>query len=214
MKDKARFILLAVAAVGVLYLTIWPHELGHAAVAYLYHCKANWWQTDLSWYLWSSWGGKVDYDCLRARGRPALMMMGLGGRAVNLVLLVTAPWVGCWWRNGESSGPDRWPWLFLVTFFWALANYAEAFSYLVLNTIWLKSDMSDVVLESRVSRWPWLAAGVLLAVLAARWLRQPARRAATILAGPAGSSCMWMRLFVLYVVVVGVVMAAARISLT
>lgn len=31
----------------------------------------------------------------------------------------------------------------------------EAFSYLVLNTIVLKSDMKTVVYESGVSRWVW-----------------------------------------------------------
>jgi hypothetical protein len=79
--------------------------------------------------------------------------------------------------SDKARSGTRWPWLFLATFLWALANYAEAFSYLVLNTIWLKSDMEGVVLESGVDRWLWVCLGTFLAVLAARLLLKPARRA-------------------------------------
>lgn len=221
-QTTTRYVIVVMIAVGVLYLTVWPHELGHASVAYLYCCKANWWQTDTSWYLWSSWGGrygahKIDYECLRAQGGPALAMEEFAGIAVNLFLLGMAPLVGCWGRSGPArsgSSGTRWPWLFLATFFWALANYAEAFSYLVLNTIWPKSDMESVVLESGVSRWLWVCLGTFLAVLAAKLLLKPARKAATILSGPTGSSSAWMGAFGLYVGVVGAVMAVARIRLT
>ena len=207
----AIFILLAV---GVLYLTIWPHELGHSSVAYLFGCKANWWQTDMSWFLWNSRGGQIDYGCLRARGGAALGLTDFAGIIVNLAFLALAPLVGRWWRTDLRSNGSRWEWVFLTTFLWALANYAEAFSYLVLNTILLKSDMETVVIVSGISRWVWLGAGFLLAVLIGRLLRQPALRAAVVLAAPRGSTRAWLRAFVLYVVVVSGAMGAARIILT
>ncbi len=211
--DIMRVVIVAAIAVGVLYLTIWPHEIGHSLVAYLYGCKANWWQTDMSWFLWSSWGGAIDYDCLQKHGGAALGLTDFGGVAVNLAFLALAPVVGRWWRWRLLSDASQTPWLFLGSFFWALANYAEAFSYLVLNTLWLKSDMQTVVLESRVSRWVWFLGGSFLAVAVAGLLRKPCGWAATILATPRGSRRVWLGVFVLYVVVIAVVMAEARATL-
>jgi len=134
-----------------LYATIWPHELGHSVAAYLFGCKANWWQTNM--------------------------------------------------------------WLFVGTVFWALANYAEAFSYLVLNTLWLSSDMNMVVLESGVDRWLWLAFGLAAAVFVWKWLLGPLRSAADLLESPRVSRRMWLGIFAGYVGAISVAMGAARIVL-
>jgi hypothetical protein len=83
----AAHLLVAILSVAVLYATIWPHELGHSAAAFLFGCKSNWWETDTSWFLWGSWGGGIDYDCLRERGGPALGITEFAGIAVNLALL-------------------------------------------------------------------------------------------------------------------------------
>jgi hypothetical protein len=121
-----------------------------------------------------------------------------------------APVAGGWWRSGLDVPVRRLHWVFLATFVWALANYSEAFSYLVLNTLWLKSDMSTVVAESGVSRWIWFAAGSVLGGLLARWLLHPARHAAASLARTAESSRAWLRSFIIYVLCSSVVMAIAR----
>ncbi len=134
-----------------MYATIWPHELGHSVAAYLFGCKANWWQTNM--------------------------------------------------------------WLFVGTVFWALANYAEAFSYLVLNTLWLSSDMNMVVLESGVDRWLWLAFGLAAAVFVWKWLLGPLRSAADLLESPRVSRRMWLGIFAGYVGAISVAMGAARIVL-
>lgn len=188
-------------------------------MASLYSCKKNWWKTDTSPYLWGSWGGKygdnkIDYDCLAARGRRALAATDFAGIAVNLLLLVFASVLGGWWGRPRSAERSRPPWLFVFTFLWALANYSEAFSYLVLNTIWLKSDMETVVVASRVSRWVWAGLSLLLAIVVARWLRHPAARAATILGADGAANRVWTILFAVYVAVVGIIMASARILLT
>jgi hypothetical protein len=57
-----RCVFSAVLGLTALYLAIWPHEVGHALVAYLFGCKANWWQTSVTWFLWNSRGGAIDYD--------------------------------------------------------------------------------------------------------------------------------------------------------
>jgi hypothetical protein len=201
---------VAVLAIAVLYATIWPHELGHSAAAFVAGCKANWWQTDTSWFLWGSWGGDIDYDCLHARSGPALGLTEFAGIAVNLLLLAVALIVSRWHRLAWSS--HRW---ILVGFvLWGLANYAEAYSYLVLNTLILKSDMKTVVQESGVSRWLWSGAGVLGAVACARALATPVQSMAAALATRRISRRGWLWLLGLYAAAVGLTMAAARLVLT
>ncbi len=201
-------VVAAVLALGALYLTIWPHELGHSLAAYLCGCKANWWQTDVSWFLWGSWGGAIDYPCLQAQQGPGLFLTDFAGIVVNLVLLSVAPVLGSWW---DPKAPA---WRFLPTVFWALANYAEAFSYLVLNTLWLKSDMETVVVTTGLSRWVWCAAGFCLAVVAGRALSGPVGRAASLLATPRLRAAAWRWALVFYVLVTGLAMGAARVVLT
>jgi len=209
-----RYMSLALIAVGALYLAVWPHEVGHSLVAFLCGCKANWWQTDTSLLLFGSQGGAIDYGCLGRSGRTALGMTEFGGIAVNLLLLALAPLVGRWWRKNSTAGDSRWRWWFLATFIWALANYAEAFSYLVLNTLWLKSDMRTVVAASGINRWIWFGAGTLVATLVARWMLGPARRAADALATRRGPSEAWLRRFVVYAASASIAMAAGRIIMT
>ena len=201
-------LTVALLAVSVLYATVWPHELGHSAVAYLSGCKANWWQTDTSWFLWGSWGGDIDYDCLRARGGAALGLTEFAGIAVNLALLTLTLVVARSRRLGSSR------WILVGAVLWALANYAEAFSYLVLNTVLLKSDMKTVVDQSGLSRWIWSALGVLGAVVFARTLAPPVQAAATLLATRHVPARMWAILFILYTAAVGSAMGAARLVLT
>ena len=202
--------VVALLAIAVLYATIWPHELGHSIGAFLSGCKANWWQTDTSWFLWGSWGGDIDYDCLRARGGPALGLTEFAGIAVNFLLLALALTVA---RSRRLATPSR-EWVLVGSVLWALANYAEAFSYLVLNTIVLKSDMKTVVYEAGVSRWAWCGAGVLGAIACARAMTAPTRSAAATLATPRMSSRTWAWLFALYTVAVASAMGAARLVLT
>jgi hypothetical protein len=206
-----RVALMISVAVGAVFLAVWPHEVGHSVVAYLFGCKESWWRTNVSWFLFNSQGGTIDYACLAARGHGALGLTEFGGIAVNLLLLgaLTLGLRGGARSDLEARG-DLTRFGFVAAFVWALANYAEAFSYLVLNAILLKSDMETVVTESGVSRWVWLAAGSALAVAFARALRKPARRAAGILAGATGSGPSWSRRFVIYVASMGIVMAAAR----
>jgi len=130
-----------------------------------------------------------------------------------LLLLAFASVLGGWWRRREPARPSRRHWLLLFAFLWALANYAEAFFYLVLSAVWLKSDMETVVVASGVSRWVWAGTGLLLTIGVGRWLRRPATEAATFLGGDGPGKQVWPVLFVAYVAAVGTRMAAARIVL-
>jgi hypothetical protein len=202
--------LVIIIALAVLYPTIWPHEVGHGVAPYLYGCKKTFWQTNTSWFLVSSWSGKdIDYKCMHRHGHAALAWSAFGGVAVNLLLLFILISILWMWRRKVAHA-----WWFVALFLWALANYAEAFSYLVLNTAWLKSDMKTLVMESGINRWILFVQGLLLAA-AATWLLKPiAQKTATLLAAPNGTEGLWHFAFVLYVVLVAGGMAAARAALT
>ncbi|MBW8879376.1 MAG: hypothetical protein JF614_30960 [Acidobacteria bacterium] len=209
MDRRGLIILVVLASVAgmAVYLAVWPHELGHAAAAWLQGCKADGWRTGTRWYLWGSQGGDIDFGCLARRGRGALALTALAGIAVNLVQIGLASLLGAWWR--PAIGPRRTWWL-AATLLWALANYAEAFSYLVLNSLWLKSDMAGVVASTVTSRWIWFTAGILAAGLIARGLLPMIKKTADALAGAGGSVRFWMGFFILYTAGVGLAAAVNR----
>jgi hypothetical protein len=201
-------------AVAALYLTVWPHELGHSIAAYLLGCKANWWQTDTSPILWGSYGGSIDDACLAAWGGGARAITSLGGIVVNLIFLGLAPAIGAWRGWARDRVPTGWrAVLFMFTLFWALSNFAEAFSYLVINTAWLKSDMKTVVEDSGVNRWVWCTGGAVLAWAFWRPLGRAADVGATMLADP-DRRFVWRAVFVGFMVVVATTMVLARVRLT
>jgi hypothetical protein len=209
---KTRLAVTALLAVSAVYLAVWPHELGHASVAWLYGCKADAWRTGTRWYLAGSLAGAVDEECLAHRGGGAPAFMALAGIAVNLLMIGLAPILGRWGRWRLPAQPVRWG--FIATLLWALANYAEAFSYLVLNTLWLKADMRIVVPASGVNRWVWTAAGLILGAFIARALTGPVKKASAALAGPDISERLWRRAFTGYVLAVSLAAMLSRIFLT
>jgi len=71
----------------------------------------------------AAWSGKdIDDNCVHKRGHAAVAWSAFDGTAVNLLLLfVLLPvlWIS---RQKITSS-----WWFVTLFFWALANYAQAF---------------------------------------------------------------------------------------
>src|SRR4029077_19172317 len=108
-KSTGRLLALLGLAGAAVYLAVWPHELGHAAAAWLLGCKADGWRTGTRWFLWGSQGGAIDFGCLARRGKGALAITALAGIAVNLVQLGVAPLLGVWWR--PAAGRKRTWWL-------------------------------------------------------------------------------------------------------
>jgi len=206
-KLTGRLLALLVLAGAAVYLAVWPHELGHAGAAWLLGCKADGWRTGTRWLLWGSQGGAIDFGCLARRGRGAQAMTALAGIAVNLFQIGLASILGAWWKPALR---EKRTWWLAATLLWALANFAEAFSYLVLNSLWLKSDMAAVVTATGISRWLWFVAGTLAAGLIARALLPVSKKAADGLAVSGGSAWFWRGFFVFYTAGVGLVAAVDR----
>jgi hypothetical protein len=205
-KSTGSLLALIVLAGAAVYLAVWPHELGHAAAAWLLGCKADGWRTGTRWLLWGSQSGEIDFGCLARRGRGALAVTSLAGILINVLLTGLAALFGAWWRPVT----ERRAWWLTATLLWALANYAEAFSYLVFNSLWLKSDMAGVMAATGISRWIWFVAGIIAAGLIACGLLPMARKTAAVMAGPDGSPRFYLGFFLLYTAGVGLAAAVNR----
>lgn len=197
------FALLALAGVLAVYAAVWGHELGHAASAYLIGCKADPWRTGVTPFLWGSRGGAIDETCLARRGSRAVAAVALSGIALNLLCVGIAGLASRWARRR---------WSLVVLLLWGLANAGEGLSYLVLNTIWLRSDMAAGV-GALGGRWIFLGAGLLGAAAVAGWLRGPVRTVAGQLASPGAPAGLFRLAFALYAMTVAVVAAVERIAI-
>lgn len=129
--------LVTLLTLSVLYPTIYLHELGHAAAAFALGCKHDWSSVDMSPILFWSFGGDIDYACLRAGPGWAVAAVDGAGCVVNLTLLLAALSMGHLTRGRIAMSI----WFYAA----AAANYVEAFSYLVANTAIPRSDMIAVL---------------------------------------------------------------------
>jgi hypothetical protein len=198
MKKLLLFALLALTAV---YAAVWGHELGHSFAAYLLGCKAEPLRTGVTPLLWGSQGGAVDESCLARGGPGAVAAVALAGIAVNLLCLAGA---------GGFSRRRRGDWPLVAALLWALANAAEALSYLVLNTVWLRADLRLAV-GAVGGRWAFLGAGIVGAAGVSWWLRRPVRAAAERLASPRLPARFYRFAFALYAIAVALAAAIERV---
>jgi hypothetical protein len=199
MKKLFLFALLALAAV---YAVVWGHEIGHSFAAYLLGCKAEPWRTGVTPLLWGSQGGAIDETCLARRVPWAVAAVALAGIAVNLLCAAGA---------GGLSRRCRGDWPLVATLLFALANAAEAFSYLVLNTVWLRADLRLAV-GAVGGQWAFLGAGLVGAAGISWWLRRPVRAAAERLASPRLPARFYRFALALYAITVALAAAIERIG--
>jgi len=205
---RARAAVAFAAAAGV-YAAVWPHELGLALAAFLLGCREAWWPAAVTPWLAGSGPGRIDAACLASRGRLAVAAVALAGIAMNLLLAAGATALARQpHRTGMSLSPlGRTRQVFTLLI--ALANGAEAVSYLVPNALWPRADMATAIAAAGAGRLPWLAAGLVLAGIFAWALRAPLRESAESLASPALPARFWRWGLVGYTLAVA---AAALIS--
>jgi hypothetical protein len=131
----------------------------------------------------------------------AVAAVALAGIAVNLLYAAGA---------GEFSRRYRGRWLLIAALLWALAHAAEALSYLVLNTVWLRADLRLAV-GAVGGRWAFLGAGLAGTLGVSWWLRRPVRAAAERLASPRLPARFYRFAFALYAIAVALAAAVERI---
>lgn len=186
--------LAALVTLSVLYPTIYLHELAHAATAVALGCKADGLAVDMSPILVWSFGGDIDYACLAAGPAWATAAVDGAGTAINLLLMFAG-----WGLAGIAAKRTR---IALWLHAFALANYVEAFSYLVANTAIPRSDMLAVLAYSGIHNLVFAAAATAAAVAVGRPLfgalvavaRRliPPRRASILVALAAGTVALGM----------------------
>lgn len=187
-------LILTVAA---LYPTIYFHELAHSVSAYLLGCKADWWTTETSPFLYRSFGGPIDYTCLEAQGKRSLAIVDGAGVAMNILLLG----VGTALARFSSFRPWK---AFFLSF--AAANFVEASSYLVVNTAILRSDMIAVVNFLGLNRVIIASGSLITAIL----VGVPLFRALSRMGEPEIAPRRIARLSIIIAVAVGGLMVMAR----
>ncbi|MEA2691011.1 MAG: hypothetical protein QOJ16_398 [Acidobacteriota bacterium] len=131
----------------------------------------------------------------------AVAAVALAGIAVNLLCAAGA---------GGFSRRCRGDWPLVATLLFALAHAAEAFSYLVLNTVWLRADLRLAV-GAVGGRWAFLGAGLAGTLGVSWWLRRPVRAAAERLASPRLPARFYRFAFALYAIAVALAAAVERI---
>jgi hypothetical protein len=204
----SRLIRLAALALASLYLTVWPHELGHAIAAYRLGCKADWWSTYTRLLLAGSGPGAIRLRCLAARGPDAMAVVAGAGIAVNLVLLAAALAAAhLALRRGGAAARST---LVLAAVVLALTEGAEAFSYLVLNGLLPRADVALLISTTGLEGWVWTAAGLLFLVPTVLALRRPLASAAATLAVP-GAAGTWRRVLVAGAVALTLFIGAYRV---
>jgi hypothetical protein len=180
----AQWAAWAAVAAAALYLTVWLHELAHAATGFALGCKPDGWTTTgTTWYLAGSNAGALDERCVEAHGRLAVTAVAGAGIACNLALMLAAV-VAARRLSGDaahrSSGDDahrsadaKRHALLLPAVFLALTAGSEAISYLVFNGFAPRADMAPLIAASGIPALAWCLAGVLIAALAVLALRRP-----------------------------------------
>lgn len=142
--------------VAALYPTVWLHEIAHSIVAYSFGCKENWWSTDITPYLYRSFGGDIDYACLTNAHVFATAAVDTAGVVANLAAMGSALLI-------STASRGMWLKAWLLSF--AAMNHIEAFSYLTVNVFLPRSDM--IALIKILPFHPWLlgVASTILCVI-------------------------------------------------
>ncbi len=179
-------LYLLVALYVALYLTIWMHEVGHAVAYWKFGCKASPWKVRVPIYLFGSTPAPVNEDCASHLGSRQQVIVAVSGVAVNCLfgipVLVALLLVG--------SLPAI-PVLYVSLYGFAFAHLLEAGSYLVVNTLFLGSDMALLVEHAPRSRWPVLALASLILLPALAALVYEAPHVGDAVVGPARIASTW-----------------------
>lgn len=138
-----KFIILGYLA---LYWTIWLHEVGHSYMYKKYGCKKeNFLQVNVPYYLFFSTPMPIDSEKSNELSKKQVFNISIAGVAVNLFLgLITSLALIFFPITSEVN--------LILLYSFAVFNFTEAATYLVINNIFLTSDMKGVAAYSQKLR--------------------------------------------------------------
>lgn len=138
-----KFIILGYLA---LYWTIWLHEVGHSYMYKKYGCKKeNFLQVKVPFYLFFSTPMPIDLEKANQLTKKQVFNVSIAGVVVNMILgLISAIILVLFPMTSEVNS--------ILLYMFAVFNFTEAATYLVINNIFLASDMKGVAAYSQKYR--------------------------------------------------------------
>ena len=153
---------------GALYVVIWLHEVGHALVYSLYHCKENPFNVHVPFYLFFSTPQPVNIEKAKYLTSKQDFHVGIAGIMMNLffglplsVLLLNT--------DIQTS-------LFLFFIYsFTLFHLVEAATYLTISNLFLSSDIVSVQRYKPILRIPLFIIGLgMIALIIIMVIKSPA----------------------------------------
>ena len=138
-----KFIILGYLA---LYWTIWLHEVGHSYMYKKYGCKKeNFLQVNVPLYLFFSTPMPIDLEKTKELNKKQVFNISIAGVTVNLFLGLVSSLVLVFVPITSEVN-------IILLYSFAVFNLTEAATYLVINNIFLASDMKGVAAYSQKLR--------------------------------------------------------------
>lgn len=138
-----------------LYLVIWSHEVAHAIMYRRYGCKANPLDVHVPLYLLFSTAAPIDEKRAQGLGTKENYYIGVAGIFLNLAFGIPLFLV----LYFSNFSPDSLLYSFAQLF--AIFHLLEATTYLVINNIFVSSDMTTVQAHNPGLRLPYFLLGLV-----------------------------------------------------
>jgi len=199
------FFLISLIYVA-LYLSIWMHEVGHALAYWEFGCKENPWKVRVPFYLFGSTPAPVDEACANRLNSSQQLVVAVSGVVVNCLFGILALLVVLFIGALKTI-----PLLYVFMYFFALSHLLEATSYLVINSLFLGSDMTLMMEHAPKSRWPILIVASLTLLPAIALLVREAPRLGYALFGTDVVDSTWRLSVAILSVFIMVIMGVARV---
>ncbi len=203
--NMATFYLI-VSIYVALYLAIWMHEVGHALAYWKFGCKRNPWKVKVPFYLLRSTPAPVAEACANRLSALQQLVVAVSGVVVNCLFGILALWVVLLVDSLAAI-----PLLYVFLYFFSLSHLLEAGSYLVVNNLFLGSDMALIVAHAPKSRWPVFALASLTLLPATALLVREAPRIGYALFGTEALASTWRLGVALLSVLIIMTMGVARV---
>ena len=138
-----KYIILGYLA---LYWAIWLHEVGHSYMYKKYGCKSeSFLKVTVPFYLFFSTPMPIDVEKASVLNKKQIFNVSIAGIAVNMILGVVSTIILSFTTIENEIN-------LTLLYFFAVFNFTEAATYLVINNIFLASDMKAIASYSKIVR--------------------------------------------------------------
>ena len=159
-----KLILYFVIGYVVLYAAVWLHEIGHSIFDYKFGCKENWIKVQVKPYIFFSTPGGVYLEEYLKMKPVEHVLSAYGGIMSNMIF-------ACFSGLVLKFVPIDNMYLSMAFWLFMTLHIGEIVSYLFIGSIYLVSDMQEVVKYMPKLRIPNIILGAAIAVIYVTLLR-------------------------------------------